>query len=162
MPTKRELLKILMTIFDPLELLSHYLIHLKILIQDVWRSKLDWDDEILSTDIRNAWNEWFELLPKVESIKIPRLYSSKISPETPRSIELHMFVDASEKAFTAVCYLRIEDNEGDVDCVLVGSKARVAPLKYMSTPRLELQAGLLGTRLLSSIGEAQTLKIDRR
>lgn len=161
MPTQRELLKILMSIFDPLGLLSHYLIHLKIILQDVWRGKLDWDDVISSNEITTAWNAWFTLLPNVEKVEIPRLYSAKMSPGTPKSIELHIFVDASEKAFSAVGYLRVEDDSG-VDCILVGSKTRVAPLKYLSVPRLELQAGLLGSRLLSSIENGLTLNIDRR
>lgn len=161
MPVKRELLKILMSIFDPLGLISHYLIHLKIILQDVWRSKLDWDEEITSNEIKMAWKNWLDILPNVEKIEIPRLYSMKMSPWTAESIELHIFVDASEKAFSAVAYLRVEDDKG-VDCVLVGSKARVTPLKYLSIPRQELQAGVLGTRLLSSLDNAQTFKIHRR
>lgn len=160
-PTKRELLKTLMSIFDPLGLLSQYLVHLKILLQEVWRTDMKWDDQLTKVEMKTAWDEWFKLLPEVERIRIPRLYSPKISPGVPTSIELHTFVDAGDDAFAAAVYLRIEDEQG-VDCVLVGSKARVAPLKYMSVPRKELQAGVLGTRLSINIANGQRLKIDRK
>lgn len=89
------------------------------------------------------------------------MYSVKLSPEEPKSIELHIFVDAGELAFAAVGYLRIEDDAG-VDCALVGSKTRVAPLKPLSIPRLELQAGVLGSRFLQNLTESHTLNITRR
>lgn len=74
---------------------------------------------------------------------------------------MHVFVDASEDVFSAVVYFRVEDDDG-VDCALVGSKARVAPLKYLSIPRKELQASVLGTRLSASINNSQRFKIKRR
>lgn len=159
-PTKREVLSTLMTIFDPLGLLGFFLIYVKILLQEIWSSKIGWDNEI--SDIQFAkWTTWIEMLPEIEDLSIPRLYSKKLSPNAPKSIELHVFVDASELAYSTVAYLRIED-EGGVECVLVGSKTRVAPLKPMSIPRLELQAGVLGARFAKNLSESQTLKIDRR
>ena len=61
-------------------------------------------------------------------------------------LSLHIFCDASSKAFAAVAYLRVVHADG-VDCTLVAAKARVSPLKPMSIPRLELQAAVLGVRL---------------
>lgn len=100
-------------------------------------------------------------MPRVKNVKILRLLSTKISPGTPKSIQLHVFVDAGEDAFSAVAYLQVEDENG-IDCSFVGSKAKVAPLKYLSIPRLELMAAVLGKRLAISIGNAQCLKIDSR
>lgn len=158
-PTKREILKTLMSIFDPLGLLTHFLIRLKILLQDVWRSKLEWDEEISSEDQKEAWDTWFKILPNVEKLSIPRYYSPMLTEESLN--ELHVFVDASMNAFSAVGYLRIE-NQGQIKCVLIGSKTRVAPLKYISIPRLELQSAVLGTRFLQSIEKSQKFKINRR
>ncbi|XP_058128534.1 uncharacterized protein LOC131292813, partial [Anopheles ziemanni] len=64
-PTKREMLKVLMTIFDPLGLIAHYLCFLKVVIQDVWRSGVDWDEEVNSAEY-NEWIKWVEVLPQVE------------------------------------------------------------------------------------------------
>lgn len=160
LPTKRELLKLLMSIFDPLGLISHYLIHLKMLIQDVWRSELRWDEIISSNQLIESWKKWLDILPAVETVQIPRLYTPKLT-KSPLSIEIHTFVDASENAFGAVSYLRVEDELG-VECSLMGSKCRVAPLKYLSTPRKELQGGLLGSRLANSIVDSQTFKVDKK
>lgn len=154
-PTKREILQTLMSIFDPLGLLQHFLIKLKILLQNVWRSHVKWDDQITNEDHQKAW---FKLLPQVETVQVPRLYSPDLSTST---VDLHVFVEASENAYAAVAFLRIE-SQHQVKCALVGSKSRVAPIKYVSIPRLELQAGVLGTRFMNSIENSQRIKINRR
>ena len=161
MPTKRELLRTLMSIFDPLGLLSNFLIQLKILLQDVWRAELNWDEQISESGLVSKWKQWLEYLPMVENVQVPRLYSMKLTSDKPNTLEIHTFVDASVDAFAAVIYLRVSNEDG-VDCSLIGSKARVAPLKYLSIPRKELQAAVLGTRLMTSVCAAQRLKINRR
>lgn len=160
LPTKRELLKLLMSIFDPLGLISHYLIHLKTLIQHLWRSKLEWDERIATKELIEPWKRWLEVLPAVENVQVPRLYTPRLT-NSQKSIQLHTFMDASENAFGAVSYLRVEDETG-VACSLMRSKSRVAPLKYLSIPRKELQSGLLGHRLAKNIIESQTFKVDKR
>lgn len=140
-PTKRETLRTLMSIYDydPLGLIAFFLVHLKILLQEIWKVKVTWDEQ-LPHDFNKKWKRWINLLPQVENVRIPRLYSTKISPNSAQSIEMHTFVDAGEKAYCAVSYLRIIDQEG-VDCVLIGAKTKVASLKPLLTiPRLELLA----------------------
>lgn len=90
-------------------------------------------------------------MPMIEEGRIPRHYSSKLSANNKISIELHTFVDASINAYCAVSYFRIQDEDG-VECVLVGAKTKVAPQKPISTPRLELLATVLGSRLTASNG----------
>ncbi|XP_055623313.1 uncharacterized protein LOC129766739 [Toxorhynchites rutilus septentrionalis] len=72
-PSKRELLRVLMTIFDPLGLISHFLMYLKVILQDVWRSQIGWDDPISDEQFSN-WTTWLSWLPLVEKIQIPRCY----------------------------------------------------------------------------------------
>ncbi|XP_037051788.1 uncharacterized protein LOC119085478 [Bradysia coprophila] len=159
-PTKRQILSAVMSIFDPLGFLAHFVIYVKILLQDIWREKIDWDD-MLSDDMKNRWRFWLQHLPQVENVHIPRLYSPRISPVLPELIQLHVFVDASLEAYAAAAYFRIENNSG-VDSCLVEAKSRVAPIKPMSVPRLELQGGILGTRLASSIVQSHDgLQIDK-
>lgn len=160
-PTKRELLQTLMSIFDPLGLIAFYLVQLKILLQEVWKRKLAWDEQ-LPINLNEKWKRWVHLLPLVENIQIPRLYSNKLSPNAAEAIELHTFVDASKDAYCAVSFLRIV-NESGIDCALVGAKTKVAPIKpLLSIPRLELLAAVLGTRHAKSIGASLTLPIDKR
>jgi len=63
-PTKREVLQVLMSIFDPLGLLSCHTIGLKILLQKIWRSNISWDQE-LPKSLLEDWNQWKLLLPQV-------------------------------------------------------------------------------------------------
>ena len=70
---------------------------------------------------------------------------------SPTSIQLHLFGDASEKAFCAVAYFRFEYPGGERQCAFVAAKTLVAPVKPLSIPRLELQAAVLCVRLACMI-----------
>jgi hypothetical protein len=155
-PTKRELLRIVMSVFDPIGLLSHVLIRPKVIIQETWRSGVGWD-ESLTPILQEKWEKWFEKFREIENLKIPRVYSKNIA--NARRIEMHTFVDASEYAFSAVVYFRIEFEDG-VDIALVTSKSKVAPNKVLSIPRLELQAALLGSRLANTVKLEHRLAVD--
>lgn len=159
-PSKREVLRTLMMIFDPLGLIAHVLMYLKVILQDIWRAGIDWDERI-DGKILQKWLQWLNILPLVEKVEIPRCFRVKTSKDNANSVQLHTFVDASEHGFAAAVYLRFEETDV-VECTLVGSKTRVAPLTYLSIPRAELQAGVIGVRLAISIIESLTIKIAKR
>ncbi|XP_062711573.1 uncharacterized protein LOC134289576 [Aedes albopictus] len=159
-PTKREMLRTLMAIFDPLGLVSNLLILLKILLQEVWRSSIGWDDEIPDA-LNDKWELWLRYLPMVQSVRIPRCYRDTISYGEDTNVQLHTFVDASEFGYAAVIYLRFEQ-QGKVECAIVSAKARVAPLRFISIPRLELQAAVIGSRLADTVVGSLSFKIDKR
>ncbi|XP_062704223.1 uncharacterized protein LOC134286607 [Aedes albopictus] len=96
----------------------------------------------------------------MDGLRIPRCYFPDYDPESLHNIELHVFVDASTQAFAAVAYFRIFDH-GKVRVTLVSSKTKVAPLRELSVPRLELMSAVLGARLRRSIEENHSLKIQR-
>lgn len=148
-PTKREVLRIVMSVFDPLGFLAHFLIHAKVLLQEIWRNDIGWDVQ-LPISLRDKWFKWVHHLMEVEHLHIPRLYSARLSPNRPKSIQLHIFVDASSEAYATSAYFRIEDDDG-VDSSIVGAKSRVAPNRPISIPRLELQGAVLGNRFAESI-----------
>ena len=141
-PTKRELLRILMSIFDPLGLIVNILIYPKILLQQIWRTKTDWDEEI-SQELWQKWTIWTDNLHQISNIAIPRWIGLR---STGSNIEMHTFVDASEDAYAAVVYFKVEVNN-EIRVSLITAKSRVAPLKGLTVPRMELQAAVLGTRL---------------
>lgn len=159
-PTKREVLSVLTTIFDPLGLIANFLMPLKILLQDIWRSGIKWDDEIGET-LNIRWQHWVTQLLALEQISIPRCYRQRVISSEKYDVQLHVFVDASETGVAAVVYLRFSQN-GFVECSLAGAKTRVAPLTYLSIPRLELTAALLGVRLANTVREGLSLKISKR
>nr|XP_049464883.1 uncharacterized protein LOC120956082 [Anopheles coluzzii] len=157
--TKREILRTLMSVYDPLGLLGHFLMYLKTLLQEVWRGGTGWDQE-LSDQTAGKWTEWLHVLPDVEQVTIPRCY--RCISSTDANVELHVFCDASEKGMAAVAYFRFEEGRDmHIECALVGSKTRVAPLKFLSIPRLELQAAVIGARLAKTISQNHRLSIGR-
>lgn len=134
------------------------LIFLKVLFQEIWRSSIDWDDEI-PNNLHEKWEHWLRILPKVQDVSIPRCYRSVTSLSSETVIQLHTFVDASELGYAAVVYLRFQQGDA-VECAIVGAKSRVAPLKFVSIPRLELQGAVIGVRLARTISKALSFKID--
>lgn len=159
-PTKREVLSAIMSIFDPLGLIAQYIVYGKILLQKIWRDGTDWDQK-LSDSSYDHWRAWIEVLPDIEKIEIPRWYSPKLMSANRKRIQLHIFVDAGEQACAAVVFCRIEDEEG-IDCSLMGAKTKVAPTKPLSIPRLELQAAVLGVRLVDNISKSQRFEASER
>ena len=66
------------------------------------------------------------------------------------------------KAYGACIYMRTIDTDGIVKSQLVCAKSRIAPVKVISIPRLELCAALLLSRLIDVIIPALNLSILRR
>ncbi|XP_055632531.1 uncharacterized protein LOC129773008 [Toxorhynchites rutilus septentrionalis] len=160
-PTKRQVLRCVMSLFDPLGLLAIYTVHGKILIQSIWRSGIDWDEKIKDEEF-NRWTKWIAILSQVDHVHIPRCYVGQESSTSLVSVQLHILVDASEDAYCAAAYFRFILVDGTVICNLVSAKTKVAPLKPLSIPRLELQAAVLGARLASFVSENHTYCIEKR
>ncbi|XP_017461979.1 PREDICTED: uncharacterized protein LOC108355324 [Rhagoletis zephyria] len=156
-PTKRELLGIIMAIYDPFGFLANLTICMKILQQSLWKRQIDWDDP-LPHQFYTQWSTWWEGFQNIAQFTIPRCYSPLLM--SADEIQLHVFVDASASAFAAVAYLRITKGSA-VDISFVAAKARCAPMKGMTIPRLELQAAVLGNRLERSIRECHEFHISR-
>ena len=85
-------------------------------------------------------------MPLVSAHHIPRCYYPKEANIV--STQLHGYSEASEKAYSGVVYLRMEDSSGMVHTSLNVSKSRVAPIKRLTIPRLELNGALILARLL--------------
>lgn len=156
-PTKREVLRTVMQVFDPLGLISFFIIRGKILLQEIWRTKTDWDEPI-PEPLHQWWIDWFCALPTIQSLKFPRMLSTLSGP---KSVEMHTFVDASEAAFAAVVYFRFVSGE-EVEVSLESSKAKVTSITLLSIPKKELQGAVLGARLADSVGRDHNYKITSR
>ncbi|XP_068144176.1 uncharacterized protein [Drosophila tropicalis] len=155
-PTKRELLQVLMSMYDPLGFISCFTIELKILLQEVWRSGIGWDTG-LPDALLPKWIRWKRILTTIAGLTIPRCYFD--SSDQVHDVQLHTFVDASELAYAAVCYLRIRQGKRTY-LSFVASKAKVAPLNPLSIPRMELQAAVIGAKLSNRIQRNPSLSIN--
>lgn len=150
--TKRTVLSEIAQLFDPFGLISPITIRAKMFIQELWISKLGWD-EPLHPEMQARWESFRKQLPALIKLNIPRWL--QISPSC--SIELHGFSDASHLAMAAVIYIRVTDNFGKPIVNLVNAKTKVAPLKRLTIPRLELTAAFLLARLVSHVLKALDL-----
>ncbi|XP_055623321.1 uncharacterized protein LOC129766749 [Toxorhynchites rutilus septentrionalis] len=159
-PTKREVLRTLMMVFDPLGLISNFLMFLRSLLQEIWRASIGWDEPIHDCHFEK-WLVWLRVLPRVADIKIPRCDRAVTSSGEGTVVQMHTFVDASESCFAAVVYLRFQEND-TVEIALAGAKSRVAPLKFLSIPRSELQAAIIGARLADSILGSLSIAVQKR
>ncbi|GFU47132.1 pro-Pol polyprotein [Nephila pilipes] len=153
--TKRIVLQSAGKICDPVGFLSLYTIKLKCLLQELWLRKLAWDDE-LPPDIYATWLQWWSELPLLSKLKIPRMILDSSAGDSSE-IQIHTFSDASQRAYGAVTFLRVKHKDR-ISVDLVTSKSRVAPLKKLSLPRLELMGALLDARLTKEVKKI----IDRK
>ena len=156
--TKREVLSCLSKIYDPCGLVSPVLTPLKIVVQDCWKEKLGWDEEV-NQDFRRRVEE---VLKGFSGGNLLRLARSNTFSTRVHETVASCFYCASSRAYAAAAYLRIEDTEGKVTVNLVASKCRLAPPSGDTIPRLEVLGALLGARLLNSLRQEYhgILKID--
>ena len=146
--TKRILTSDIAKTFDVLGWFSPTIIKMKILLQRVWELKVDWD-ELVPDSIRDIWLRWRSELTSLSRKSVPRCYFPKEARIV--SFQLHGFSDASEDAYAGVVYLRMVDTQDRVHISLVISKTKVAPIKKLTIPRLELCGAQLLSRLLHHV-----------
>ena len=116
--------------------------------------KLGWDDVIPSPQLEE-WLKWIQEIKDVQHYEVPRRYIL-CDPKKILKYQLHVFCDSSEKAYGAVCYLRVVTAHL-VAIQHVFAKSRVAPIKKMTMPRLEFLATLLGCAVLKHVISALDL-----
>ena len=155
--TKRQLLSDISRLFDVLGWFSPTIVKVKILQQRLWELGLGWDQPI-PLEIENVWRQWRKELPELIEVPIPRCYHPRDVYITSR--QLHGFSDASANAYSAVIYLRMIDTKGEVHSSLVTSKTKVAPIKRLTIPRLELCGCVLLARLMTRVREVLGISLN--
>ncbi|XP_049294220.1 uncharacterized protein LOC125769530 [Anopheles funestus] len=158
-PSKRKVLSFIMGHFDPMGFFAPITVRGKMLMQDIWRTGCNWDEPIEAT-CYERWCQMIQNMQNVGLLKIPRSYFGKALSSEIKDVQLHVFTDASETAFGCVAYFRAVV-QGEVRCSLVMSRTKVAPLKKISIPRLELLGAVLGARMAKTIRDNHKLAIDR-
>lgn len=214
-PSKREMLQVVMSIFDVYGFLSPFTINGKIILQETWRLDISWDDPV-NEEIYTKWLKWIRLLKTINEVRLPRYYpaatasvnemeneiclpsqshlkrqsiasatlvaddksattSTHATSYTSNNeealltktscysnLQMHIFCDASTKAFCAVAYWRWTDNKLITRVAFIASKCRVAGNKPITVPRLELQAAVLAARLADTITKEHKMTAERR
>ena len=150
--SRRIVLGVVNAQFDMMGIASPLLIKLRVAMRDLFiqENNLDWDTVLTGT----LWDTWCRCME--ELVTMGQLdFARCVKPEgAVEEFWLIVFFDASDHAYAAVVYCRWRMEDGTVIVRLLCSKARVAPLKRQSTPRLELNGAVVGMRLLWTVVQA--------
>ena len=111
-------------------------------MQQLWKVKIDWD-EPLPEHLKVEWVKMLKDLKDVLKVTVPRQVCEE------GMVILHIFSDASTKAYGATAYF--SSNKGSR---LVMAKGKVAPIKTLTVPKLELTALVMAVRLAKFVKEA--------
>nr|CAH7737234.1 unnamed protein product [Callosobruchus chinensis] len=154
--TKRLILSIISQLFDPMGLISPCVIIGKVLIQKLWLEKIDWDSPV-SEELKIEWLKLRNNLAELNKLKIDR----QVVCNEAVKIELHGFSDASAEAYGAAVYVRSVDINGKIHVCLLCAKSRVAPLKTISIPRLELCGAVILAKLVDKVINSCKIDFDK-
>lgn len=164
--TRRGVLSLVNSIYDPLGLAAPVLLEGRLLLQElVAMSKktadaapLGWDDP-LPERYADRWHCWRNTLPDLETVYTRRCYHpSEFGPVT--RAEIHAFSDASQRAIGAAVYLRLFNTKNEVAISLVFGQAKVAPINPVSIPRLELCGAVLAVQAVDKISKEVDMVIS--
>ena len=117
----------------------------KRVLQELCRDGVGWDDKV-PDDIKTRWARWRSELPALEKLKLPRCHKPNECGEI-KTVEFHHFSEASQNGYGRCSYLRLIDSNDRIHCSLVMGKSRVAPLKPVTIPRLELTAAVVASKI---------------
>ena len=156
MQTKRTLISQAARIFDPLGLISPFVLKAKLMFQRCWKTKIDWDDQ-LPEDINRDWQLWCDQIKKNTKVTRPRRVLNNTD-----NVWYAIFADASAYAY-GTCVYMVNNHKSE----LIFSKTRVAPLKQSMTDenltiaRMELLAALIATRVGDYLKETLTTEVNK-
>ena len=161
--SKRSILKTTASVFDPLGFLTAFILTAKLILQSLWMQGKDWDEQVDELT-QKRWNKWLQGATKLNRVQLKRCYIPAVGNPDLQSIceiQMHLFCDASELAFGCVGYLRFTFKNGVHQCSFIMSKSRLAPIKVITLPRLELNSARAGARLGHLILHEVDLPISR-
>ena len=156
--TRRGILSTICSVYDPLGIAAPFLLVGKKILQDLCRMRLGWDEEI-DEEFRARWENWRSQLSTLERFSMDRCIKP-VDFGTVVSRQLHSFSDACSSGYGQVTYLRIENGKGDLHCSFLMGKARLAPVKTMTIPRLELTAATVSVQVGKMIRRELDVPID--
>lgn len=154
--TKRDVLSTIAKIFDPLGLIGPIITRAKIFMQRLWLLQIDWDDPLPSQEMEE-WQQFLNSLVAINEINVQRhIFLNKTAV-----VEMHGFADASNRAYAAAIYVKCITETGNISVHLLCSKSRVAPIKPVTIPRLELCAAVLLAQLMRKVNMSLHLELSR-
>lgn len=155
--TKRMVLSCIAKCYDPIGLAAPVIIQAKMLLQKIWKTKIEWDD-LLTPELLIEWKHIFNDLQNMNQLTAPR---SVRKDQDTTEIQIHGFADASLSAYGACLYVRTTTEKGKVQCNLLVAKSRVTPVRERAISHLELCAALLLARLVKKVVPRLPIVVNR-
>ena len=152
----RKILSQIAWIFDPIRFASPLLVTAKISLQELWKEGVHWDDK-LASGVQQKWSAYFQEMEQLNGVLFERCKLPQVTVKPPT---LCVFADASRDAFGTCAYRRSETSSGKVNVKFVTAKSRVAPLKELTIPHLELQPAVLASRLCATIDRETRIQLQ--
>lgn len=143
---KRSILSLTTQFFNPLGFFPLAIFSTKHIMQRTWKSMCEWDGS-LPRDIRIDWAQFVSELPQLSAVHVPRFCNTDLGT----TCFLYGFCDASLRGYVAVVYLHVIGAPRDSAVFLIGTKTKLAPIKALTVPRLELNAALLLIRRMNRV-----------
>ena len=156
---RRGILRIVSSLYDPLGLVAVFTLPVKVILRRLCQLKLGWDDDIPEKE-KKEFMRWLESISLLQNIKVPRCIK-KLSPYNAKA-QLHCFADASENGYGVAIYVRFEYSDNSIHCSLLIGKSRVAPLKKITIPKLELTAATLAARMAYTVLKELDIQIESK
>ena len=147
--TKRLVLQTAAKIYDPMGIISPFVIRVKFLMQELWEQGIDWDSALPYT-LTEKFKIWYSEIKDLENFEISRRYFVNNSKLDFGKLQIFIFCDASLKGYGSVAYIC---DPISCETAFIMSKTRVAPLKKITLPRLELLGALTAARMASYLRE---------
>ncbi|KAI3356203.1 hypothetical protein L3Q82_017185 [Scortum barcoo] len=157
--TRRGILSVVNSIYDPLGFLVPVIFPAKLLLRNLCKEKRRWDDEVSGMQA-DQWSKWLEELIHLSDFSI-RICVKPVGFGHTVEARLHHFSDASEHAYGTASYLVLVDEQGRTHCSFVMGKSRVAPLKQVTIPRLELTAAVVTVKVDKMLQEEMQLPLQQ-
>ena len=139
------MLSMISSIYDPLGFAAPFILEERRILQELCNQDIQWGSEVSSV-VKKDWKNWVTKLKHIERHHVRRC----IKPDNfgkVVNVSLHHFSDASELGYGQCSYIRLVDKTGGVHCSLLLGKSRVVPKKFVSVPRLELNAAVLSVKM---------------
>lgn len=157
----RNIYRVLASQYDPLGFILPYTTRAKVLVQRLWDRQRGWDDPLLPQGLLQTWKDWEAELQMLPKISFPRPHIPQAEDLEKVGREIHVFCDASEKAYGSVAYLRTEDSQGKLHLAFLMARSRVAPKRVLSIARLELCAAVTEAQLVQLLQKELTIRINK-
>ncbi|XP_066911588.1 uncharacterized protein [Clytia hemisphaerica] len=149
--TRRGILSSVSSIYDPLGFAAPVMLLIKRLLQKLIKDDKSWDDQI-SGEERAIWEKWRLQLPSLENVTIKRCFKPENFGKVVKATA-HHFSDGSTIGYGQCSYLQLTDDKEQISTSFLMGKSRVAPLKQITVPRMELTAAVTSIKVSNLLNQ---------